>query len=103
MSVNGVLEVEDLVDGHLEVATLNPAEDLARAPVELLARHHVVEQLRARHEGRLLDEANWGERGDGAGSVSKGDEDATTREALERDVGGRGTDAVDDGLDARRR
>mmetsp|Transcript_15049 Transcript_15049/g.44646 ORF Transcript_15049/g.44646 Transcript_15049/m.44646 type:complete len:359 (+) Transcript_15049:41-1117(+) len=97
---DSVLEVERLVDPNLEVARCDPAEDLVGAHHELLARRHVVEHLRPRHEERLFDEPDRREGGHRARRVAEGDKDAAPRERVERDVHRRGADAVDDRLDA---
>ena len=67
------------VDGHLELAVLEPAEDLVGAVVELGAVARVVEELGPADEGRLADEAEHGEGGHGARGVAEGDEDAALR------------------------
>mmetsp|Transcript_31090 Transcript_31090/g.53191 ORF Transcript_31090/g.53191 Transcript_31090/m.53191 type:complete len:461 (+) Transcript_31090:189-1571(+) len=86
------------IDGDVELAALEPAEDLVGAHEQLVARGDVVEELGPRHEGRLLDQAEDREGGHRARGVAKGDEDAAPRERADRDVDGRLADAVDDRL-----
>ena len=80
VALGRVVEREGHVDGHLELAVLEPAEDLVGTVVELGACARVVEQLRPADEGRLADETEHGEGGDGARGVAEGDEDAALRE-----------------------
>ena len=66
VSLNDLLEREDLVDAHLELSVLQPAEDVIGALEQLSAVDRVVEELGAREEGRLANEAQHGEGGHGA-------------------------------------
>eukprot|EP00964_Phaeocystis_antarctica_P126163 scaffold89881_cov55-Phaeocystis_antarctica.AAC.1 len=100
VALGRVVEREGHVDGHLELAVLEPAEDLVGAVVELGARARVVEQLGPADEGALADEAEHGEGGHGARGVAEGDEDAALRERVDRDVQGVLADAIDDSVAA---
>mmetsp|Transcript_961 Transcript_961/g.2333 ORF Transcript_961/g.2333 Transcript_961/m.2333 type:complete len:401 (+) Transcript_961:39-1241(+) len=95
-----ILQIEDLVHAHVELASQQPPEDVVRTLQQLLARHRVVVELGARHERALLDVAQRRVGGNCSRRVSEAHEDATTCERVQRNLPSRSSDSIDDALHA---
>ena len=95
-----ILQIEDLVHAHVELASQQPPEDVVRTLQQLLARHRVVVELGARHERALLDVAQRRGGGNCSRRVSEAHEDATTCERVQRNLPSRSSDSIDDALHA---